>query len=217
MRGFELWIDDTQVPAADMVGCELIVETEQIDVTPATERDPRWEWLDAAGHWHGAAVGKDGQVWYPTLKTVTREADCDECGGTGRGPWSEYMNDYESCEECGGSGERGDSYPGCAICGERAALGMRAPVGRVYGPGRTSWRVEARLRGETAGWWVKRAGANLEGSVVVRTRGKRGDDWGPWWFGVAQLHVPEHGDGSESGYWADLVLHGVGEVGQRVG
>lgn len=213
MRGFELWIDNTQVPPADMVGCELIVESEQIDVTPMTERDPSWEWVDAAGHWHGAAVGKDKQVWYPTLKRIARTADCTACVGRG---WYPDDSGQIDCEECEGDGEESVSYPACAICEEEAAPTMRATVGRVYAEGRKSWRVEARVRGQTAAAWVRRRGLP-KGSVVVRTRGRRGDSWGPWWFGVAQLHVPECGDGSDSDYWADLVLHGRSEVGQRVG
>lgn len=214
MRAFELWLDNTQIPPGDLVGVELIVESDQVDVTPMSEPDPTWETVDAAGHWHAAAVGKQDRGWWPTLRRQVSVLPCALCAGTGRGPWSHYMDDYESCEECDGTGEEESSYLACVICKAQVVPGTRTPPGRVHTQGQTSWRIEAHLRGRAAGEWVRRSGADLEGQVVARCRGRRGDSPGPWWFGVAQLHVPQV-EMSGSDVRAEIVLHGVGELGQR--
>lgn len=223
MRAFEVWIDNEQVPPVDIAGAELIVEFEQIDVTPMNEPDPTWEHVDAAGHWHGAAVDQRGRVSYPTLATRQLDDDCEACNGSGYECGHNGCS-CDKCDTCFGTGMITLPYLACMICEVPIKPPLRTVSERRYEQGRKDWRVEMKVGGETAGRLLHigvRGHAPSEGeSVTVRCRGRRGDSPGPWWFGVAHFTTPSMGVGgptlgTASSYWAEVVLHGVSDLGQR--
>jgi hypothetical protein len=107
---------------------DLHVETEQIDVTAATEThpDPRWEVTDRAGHYH--AWTTDG-----TLPTLTETSEHQECAGG-------HDADFDCCE-----GYEVTVHH-CTICGERVEPATIASTGtRRLIPGRESWTVKVTM------------------------------------------------------------------------
>lgn len=93
---------------------ELVMETEQIEVTSALPQpDHNWRFTDAQGHEH---FWRDG---YPTLVSVADET---------------YW-----CPDCGD--DHTDTHLECAICGEAIVPGTYFHAGRQFVPGRTSYRL----------------------------------------------------------------------------
>lgn len=102
-------------------GRVLEISTEQIRIdTMAPEPDPFWASTDAAGHEHFASLAREDMITYPTLKTVTGEAD-----------WC------EDCEE-----PHTDSWFVCRQCGEKIWPGTRTPSSPRYIPGRTEYLID---------------------------------------------------------------------------
>jgi hypothetical protein len=106
----------------------LSIDQEWIDVSmasPPKKPDPKWEYLDKAGHWH--AFTRDGKL--PTLKEYRKQIPCDgSCGGV-----------------CEGEGY-GETRWRCRACEKRVRpsfvddyAGMNTAI-----PGMTSWTVKVR-------------------------------------------------------------------------
>jgi hypothetical protein len=107
----------------------LNVETEQIDITTATETKPdaTWEYIDPAGHFH--AFDRTGE-----LPTLTSRSEHVACSGVHTYP----IFDEENCE-----GYEVMVYE-CAICGAKVepAWITTPTIFRKFMPGRTCWTVE---------------------------------------------------------------------------
>ena len=77
---------------------------ELIDVTPMTEENPDWEYIDKSGHNHKYIKHKDGSLGFPrTLKVVQTDRLYD-----------------------------GDSECHCKICGEIIEPGIRGTTVKQY-------------------------------------------------------------------------------------
>ncbi|HEY9415197.1 MAG TPA: hypothetical protein VIQ30_10590 [Pseudonocardia sp.] len=102
----------------------LTIDTEMIHVQLEREVRPdmRWEFVDAAGHWH--AYDKNGRL--PTIDARSEHVDCP--GGCG----SDSCEGYEV------------TIHYCAICGEeiKPKTKVTSPGPERWEPGRKSWRVE---------------------------------------------------------------------------
>lgn len=99
-------------------------ETEAIEVQAAnaTEPDPKWMAIDAAGHFH--ARTKKGT--YPTLSQLREHRDCNN-------------SCEEGFEECDGWWE---TVYRCSICLQPIVPGTRSIAGwRHVMPGMTTWSV----------------------------------------------------------------------------
>lgn len=110
----------------------LNIETEQIDITMGRDTyklDPKWTFVDKAGHFH--AVTGDGKL--PTLEPYTKTSPCGgECGDSG----------------CDGVSEQ--RYR-CRLCRKRVKPGR--VIDQVGGvprtmPGRTSWWATVKTKTE---------------------------------------------------------------------
>jgi hypothetical protein len=110
-----VFVDD--VPLHGMLSVENDVETAWTDLA---EPDPRWTFVDSAGHFH--ARNAEGEL--PTLVSRPEHVDCDgSCGG-----------------QCGGEGYTAVHWH-CAICGEEAVPGTVPGPHEVVVARRRSWSV----------------------------------------------------------------------------
>jgi hypothetical protein len=126
---------------ADPRPCTLRCETDFIDVSTFTNvvRDPKWSFVDAAGHFHAWDV--DGKT--PTLVVRQVQMPCDtECDHPNLRVDDE---DYDSDElvDCDGWVK---TEQRCGLCNELVQRGWRdLGCGRRAVPGRSMWTVEARV------------------------------------------------------------------------
>lgn len=178
---------------------ELAVDTETLDASVGStiKPDPKWEFEDAAGHFHAYSTesGPGGPVdGLPTLEWVEVQVACDGACD---------LTDEDWClADCPGRPVR---VQRCRICGETVT-----PAVIVGGPellripGRCSWRVEipnvpARDAYDANGKIV---------SIVTRIDNEVS-------FGVA--HIAHTGTTFTGGGPASchLTAHGIGPLGRR--
>lgn len=124
----EVWVNDK----GPFLG-SLQIDTEVIDVTSSRDSykpDPKWEYVDKAGHWH--AFTSDGK--HPTMERYEKPVPCDgSCGGV-----------------CGGEGYSETRYR-CRACGKRVKPNFvvdKPAFTPQRIPGRSDWRVNVAGRFE---------------------------------------------------------------------
>lgn len=213
MSGLELTqVCIGRVPIDGIVRAVLHVEREMIDATTmagVTTFDPRWETVDAAGHWHAAAVRREsaqpgGEVWFPTL---IEHAEPNPRYDPDIGP----DDDHWGCER------PFLQWLMCTICRQRIVPRTITSHDRRYVAGPTLWRIEATIAAEQ--WWLPERAIEY---VVRAVAGRRTAVLGPAhktreYFGVAHWHPRGVNGGADVRTLVEGVFEGVSELGERVG
>jgi len=105
----------------------LMIDRQAVDVTTIrkVKPDPRWTYVDAAGHWH--AYDKGGGL--PTLRSETQHVECDNA-------------DHGVCDGYERTVHR------CVVCGEAVTPGKVTAYSDGYEliPGSEIWRVDVGRR-----------------------------------------------------------------------
>ena len=164
----------------------LVVEREEIDVTPAMhiEPDMKWTHTDARGHFH--AFSKDERDPLPTLRVeIIEHGECDECR------WEERIFKCVLCEEV--VEPRYTEHPA---------------VWKEFAPGPMSWRLDVTAYGSDT---LKMTDLH-QARVSLRIQTDEGNV--PEYFGIGVVFTGSMeflGDGSA---WVGRIL-GVGPLGSR--
>ena len=128
-----VFVDD--VPLQGMLSVENDVSTAWTDLP---EPDPRWTFVDAAGHFHA----RDAEGELPTLVSKAEHVDCDgSCGGQCRGEG--FTSVRWHCPLCGEEVVPG-TVPGPheLVVARRRSWSVFVENAPVFGSGRVSVRFE---------------------------------------------------------------------------
>lgn len=197
----ELFIGRTSIEGVVRAG--LRIERDMIDVTTAagvTSLDPRWEHVDAAGHWHAVAKRADGELWLPTLEEHVE-------------PNPEYDPNADPDWSTSPPNLR---WRVCSVCGERVDPGTTTSHMQHYIAGEVRWRIEMTVADDL--WWLPgRSAPYVVRALVQRPAANLGPSLKPReYFGVAHWHPGSVRGGVAGGTLVTGVFEGVGELGERV-